>query len=129
MGEKLPAGTPRAKAESHGAKTAPPAEARGDHSWVIDAIFHARSRDLKTWEVYAKDGRWDTTMNPKCWAAVLAASPRWYDAWHNGDPSFVFKGGKFFMVYIDNCISNCSIRVRELGEFQVFKCNHFCNAL
>lgn len=64
-----------------------------------DAIFHARSRDLKTWQVYARDGAWDATMNPKLWAAVLSASTRWYDCWHNGDPSVVCKDGKFFMAY------------------------------
>jgi hypothetical protein len=32
--------------------------------WGSDAIFHARSRDLKTWEVWCGDLRWDGTMNP-----------------------------------------------------------------
>jgi hypothetical protein len=64
-----------------------------------DAIFCARSRDLKQWEVYAGGDQWDATMDPKRWAAVVHASERWYDCWHNGDPSVVLKDGKFFMAY------------------------------
>ena len=64
-----------------------------------DAIYHARSRDLQTWEVYSKGGTWDTTMNPEKWVPVLHASTRWYDAWHTGDPSVVLKGGTFYMAY------------------------------
>lgn len=64
-----------------------------------DAIFHARSKDLKHWEVYAKDGGWDATMSPELWQSVLFASDRWYDCNHNGDPSVVFKDGKYFIAY------------------------------
>ncbi len=64
-----------------------------------DAIFHARSKDLKTWEVYSHGGQWDRTMNPKKWAAVVHASRRWYEAWHVGDPSVVLKDGRFYMAY------------------------------
>ena len=64
-----------------------------------DAIYHARSKDLKTWEVYSKDGSWDTTMDPTKWWPVLFASDRWYEAWHVGDPSVVLKDGKFYMAY------------------------------
>jgi predicted GH43/DUF377 family glycosyl hydrolase len=64
-----------------------------------DAIFHARSKDLKTWEVYSKDGRWDTTMTPAKWVPVLHASDRWYEAWHVGDPSVVMKDNKLYMAY------------------------------
>jgi sucrose-6-phosphate hydrolase SacC (GH32 family) len=64
-----------------------------------DAIFHARSKDLKTWEVYGKDGSWDTTMTPAKWAPVLHASDRWYEAWHVGDPSVVMKDNALYMAY------------------------------
>lgn len=72
----------------------------GNARWPgCDAIFHARSKDLRTWEVYAGDQGWDTAMNPKCWAPVIAASDRVYDAWHNGDPSVVYKDGRYYMAY------------------------------
>jgi hypothetical protein len=64
-----------------------------------DAVFHARSNDLKTWEVYAGDGRWDDTMSPSKWVPVLYASDRWYEAWHVGDPSVVLHDGRFYMAY------------------------------
>ena len=64
-----------------------------------DAIFHARSKDLRTWEVYSGHGAWDTTMDPRLWAAVVVPSERWYDCWHNGDPSVVLRDGRFYMAY------------------------------
>ncbi|HIE99248.1 MAG: hypothetical protein ABGZ23_16675 [Fuerstiella sp.] len=64
-----------------------------------DAIYHARSKDLKQWEVCSKDNTWDSTMDPKLWVPVLHASDRWYEAWHTGDPSVVIKEGKYFMAY------------------------------
>ncbi len=64
-----------------------------------DAIFHARSRDLKEWEIYSKGGKWDKTMNPKKWKPVLYAGTNWYETWHTGDPSVVLKKGKFYMAY------------------------------
>ncbi len=64
-----------------------------------DAIFHARSKDLKKWEVYGKDGKWDDTMDPTKWTPVLHASDKWYEAWHVGDPSVVFRDGTFYMAY------------------------------
>ncbi|TSA31584.1 MAG: hypothetical protein D4R65_10960 [Verrucomicrobiaceae bacterium] len=67
--------------------------------WGCDAIFHARSRDLKTWEVWSGDDQWDSTMNPERWRPVLHASERWYDNWHNGDPSVVVENGRFYMAY------------------------------
>lgn len=69
-------------------------------SWPgCDAIFHARSKDLKHWEVYSKGDTWDGTMNPTNWVAVLHATDRWYEAWHIGDPSVVFRNGKFHMAF------------------------------
>jgi len=70
-------------------------------SWPgCDAIFHARSKDLKHWEVYSQGDTWDGTMNPAKWVSVLhAATNRWYAAWHAGDPSVVMKEGRFFIAY------------------------------
>jgi len=64
-----------------------------------DAIFHARSRDLVSWEVYSGEAGWDSTMDPKLWVPVLHASDRWYEAWHVGDPSVVMKDGRYYMAY------------------------------
>jgi len=64
-----------------------------------DAIFHARSHDLKTWEVYAGANGWDRSMTPTKWRPVLHASSRWYEAWHVGDPSVVLRNGRFYMAY------------------------------
>lgn len=64
-----------------------------------DAIYHARSKDLRHWEVYSKGDSWDATMNPTKWAPVLHASERWYEAWHVGDPSVVVKDGRYYMAY------------------------------
>lgn len=67
--------------------------------WGCDAIFHARSNDLRRWEIWCGDNRWDSTMKPESWRPVLQASERWYDNWHNGDPSVVFDGRTYFMAY------------------------------
>ena len=64
-----------------------------------DAIFHARSKNLVDWEVYSGNQAWDTTMDPKRWIPVLHASDRWYEAWHVGDPSVVFKDNRYYMAY------------------------------
>lgn len=64
-----------------------------------DAIFHARSKDLRHWEIYSKGGTWDATMAPVKWAPVVHASDRWYEAWHVGDPSVVHRNGRFHMAY------------------------------
>ena len=64
-----------------------------------DAIFHARSKDLLTWEVYSQGTTWDHDMNPAKWVPVLHASERWFEEWHVGDPSVVMKDGKFHMAY------------------------------
>ena len=58
-----------------------------------DAIFHARSDDLVTWEVYAGEhggeARWDRERDVEQWVPVLTAGDRWYEAWHVGDPTVV----------------------------------------
>ena len=64
-----------------------------------DAIYHARSKDLKKWEVFCGDGAWDDTMNPELWVPVIHASERWFEAWHTGDPAVVLKDGVFYMAY------------------------------
>ena len=64
-----------------------------------DAIFHARSKDLRNWEVYSKDGTWDATMTPAKWTPVITASDRWYEAWHVGDPSVALHDRRYYMVY------------------------------
>lgn len=69
----------------------------------VDAIFLARSQDLKRWEVYAgtqaKQDRWDDTMDPKRWVPVVTAGERPYDEVHNGDPSVVYKEGRYYMAF------------------------------
>ncbi len=64
-----------------------------------DAIFCARSKDLRTWEVFSQGETWDRSMSPRRWVPVLHASERWYEAWHVGDPSVVRKDGRFYMAY------------------------------
>ncbi len=64
-----------------------------------DAIFHARSKNLKEWEVYSGNGKWDSTMDPNLWVPVIEASDKWYDNWHNEDPSVVLHRGKYYMAY------------------------------
>ncbi len=64
-----------------------------------DAIFCARSKNLRDWEVFTGREEWDATMSPAKWAPVLHASDRWFEAWHVGDPSVVLKDGRFYMAY------------------------------
>jgi len=67
-----------------------------------DAIYHARSKNLKKWEVYCKDGSWDAGGNNSKWASILYSSTdqsNFYDAWHSGDPSVVLKDGIYYMAY------------------------------
>lgn len=64
-----------------------------------DAIYHARSKDLQVWEIYMGERGWDAGMKPETWVPVLTASDRYYDAWHNGDPSVVLRNGKYYMAY------------------------------
>jgi len=64
-----------------------------------DAIFHARSKDLKAWEIYAGEDGWDTSMNPKVWAPVMWPDQKFYDEWHNGDPSVVYHNSRYYMAF------------------------------
>jgi hypothetical protein len=64
-----------------------------------DAIFYARGKDLHHWEVYAGEERWDEKMDPHTWAPVVTPRDRFYDEWHDGDPSVVLHDGKYYMAY------------------------------
>jgi len=64
-----------------------------------DAIFHARGRSLDEWDVYCGGGVWDGHMKPEEWAPVIVAQDKPYDAWHNGDPSVVWRAGRYYMAY------------------------------
>ena len=64
-----------------------------------DAIYHARSKDLKAWQVYAGKAGWDNEMKPECWVPVITADDKPYDACHNGDSSVVHKDGRYYMAF------------------------------
>lgn len=65
-----------------------------------DAILSARAKLVKgPWEVYAGGGKWDATMSPSRWVPVLTADHTYYDQWHNGDPSVVKVGNRYYMAY------------------------------
>ncbi|HOJ34001.1 MAG TPA: hypothetical protein PKY35_06635 [Candidatus Hydrogenedentes bacterium] len=64
-----------------------------------DAIYFARSKDLLKWEVYCGEAGWDRDMKPQKWIPVVTASGRYYDEWHNGDPSVIWKDGTYYMAY------------------------------
>lgn len=65
-----------------------------------DAIFAARARQLEgPWEVYAGDGKWDATGNPRLWRPLFAPLGTYFDEWHNGDPSVVKVGKRYYMAY------------------------------
>lgn len=84
-----------------------------------DAIFHARSADMRHWEVWAGDGQWDATMTPERWEPVLSPGDTRYDNFHAGDPSVVRHEGLYHMAY-------SSVGVAEPpgqpGELQVISC-------
>ena len=64
-----------------------------------DAIFHARGKDLDHWEVFCGDRTWDAKMDPRRWKPVIVPRDMFYDQWHNGDPSVVYRDGVFYMAY------------------------------
>lgn len=64
-----------------------------------DAVFCARSRDLRRWEVYAGEAGWDATMTPALWTPVVAAGDKPYDNFHNGDPAVVLLDGVLHMAF------------------------------
>jgi hypothetical protein len=72
-----------------------------------DSIFHARGKRLDSWEVYCGVGKeWDTTMSPSLWQPVMVRSNNKYDFIHNGDPSVVYKDGRFHMAFSSVGIDN-----------------------
>ena len=65
-----------------------------------DAIFAARSRSLDgPWEVYCGQGVWDAQMRPDRWRPVFSPQKEPWDSWHNGDPSVVRVGRRYYMAY------------------------------
>ncbi len=64
-----------------------------------DAIYLARSKNLADWEIYSDGGSWDANMDPKLWMPVIYADNKYYDEWHNGDPSVVYKDGRYYMAF------------------------------
>lgn len=63
-----------------------------------DAIYAARSPRLDGgWEVYSGHGRWTTAHDAAAWVPVVTADGHIYDEWHNGDPSVVRVGGRYFL--------------------------------
>jgi len=76
----------------------------GDGGHLGDAIYHARSKDLRHWEVYAgKDGKgepvWDSSMTPERWTPVVKAGTAVFDNAANGDPSVVRRGDTYYMAF------------------------------
>lgn len=69
----------------------------------MDAIYFARGKDIDTWEVYCKDGSWDSKKENKKWASVLYSSTNeekdYYDTFHSGDPSVIYLDGMYYMAY------------------------------
>ncbi|MBO5076738.1 MAG: hypothetical protein J5584_03975 [Clostridia bacterium] len=68
-----------------------------------DSIFHGRGRDIDHWEMWCGEQNgidiWDTTMDPALWQPVLRRADKNYDSVHNGDPSVVYKDGRFYMAF------------------------------
>jgi hypothetical protein len=65
-----------------------------------DAIFAARARALDgPWEVYCGDGVWDRRGDATRWRPVFAPQREPYDSWHNGDPTVVRVGKRYYMAY------------------------------
>ncbi len=65
-----------------------------------DAIFFARAKKMEgPWEVYAGEGKWDNTGNPKLWMPLFNTSGTYFDEWHNGDPSVIKVGKTYYMAY------------------------------
>jgi hypothetical protein len=64
-----------------------------------DAIYTARSKDLKNWEVFCGDGNWGGKEKISSWKAVVLAEDKYFDQWHVGDPSVVLKDGVYYMAY------------------------------
>ena len=85
-----------------------------------DAIFCARSKDLKRWEVYAGDAGWDATMTPSLWVPVVTADDKPYDNFHNGDPSVVLHDGVLHMAF--SSVGMEAVRDADGKEHIFFTC-------
>lgn len=83
-----------------------------------DAIFLARSKNLVDFEMYCgldsqNQKVWDTTYKDeayggreaaKKWTPIITPdTDKWYDNWHNGDPTVVYKDDIFYMAYSSYC--------------------------
>jgi len=73
----------------------------------FDAIFAVRARELRgPWEGYRGGGTWLASSQRPLgfgrWEPVIHAQASPYDAIHNGDPSVVKAGGRWFMAYSAN---------------------------
>jgi len=70
-----------------------------------DAIFLARAKSIEgPWEIYSQkhdtgEKFWDKSQNPYYWYPVLTCQDVWYDDYHVGDPSVIYKDGVFYMAY------------------------------
>lgn len=68
-----------------------------------DAIFLARSTSPEgPWYVYSGTYGWldsSTLSNRQKWVPIITASNKYYDQWHNGDPSVVKKDGIYYMAF------------------------------
>ncbi|MCS7225104.1 MAG: hypothetical protein NZ959_11225 [Armatimonadetes bacterium] len=65
-----------------------------------DAIFAARSRSPEgPWQVFCGEGKWDLTQTANLWRPIFAPQDKPFDQWHNGDPSVIKVGNRFYMAY------------------------------
>lgn len=78
-----------------------------------DATFLLRGKNLFEWEIYCKENRlpnskswWEkvdnsgNAANLEKWAPVLYADEsKWYDNWHVGDASVVYREGIYYLAY------------------------------
>lgn len=65
-----------------------------------DSIYHGRGKTLTEWEMYCGEGEWDKTQNPELWVPVLYRDGlKNYDSVHNGDPSVVYREGRYYMAF------------------------------
>lgn len=87
-----------------------------NYGWPgCDATFLMRGKNLQEWEIYCKENRlpesrswWEkvdssgNAPNLAKWAPVLYANPdNWFDNWHVGDASVVYKEGTYYLAYSD----------------------------
>lgn len=68
-----------------------------------DSIFYGRGKNLNTWEMYCGEEngeiKWDATMNVSLWEPIMVHADQSYDSVHNGDPSVVYKDGRYYMAF------------------------------